>query len=45
EKDIYGHPIKLDFIQRLRDEKKFAGPKELAGQITKDAETARLILA
>ncbi|PXF59687.1 MAG: riboflavin biosynthesis protein RibF [Deltaproteobacteria bacterium] len=45
EKDIYGHPIKLDFIQRLRDEKKFSGPKELAGQITKDAEAARLVLA
>lgn len=45
EKDIYGHPIKLDFIQRLRDEKKFSGPKELAGQITKDAEAARLVLS
>ena len=45
EKDIYGHPIKLDFIQRLRDEKKFSGPKELAGQITKDVEAARLVLA
>jgi riboflavin kinase/FMN adenylyltransferase len=45
EKVIYGHPIKLDFIQRLRDEKKFSGPKELAGQITKDAEAARLVLA
>ncbi|MEA1991807.1 MAG: bifunctional riboflavin kinase/FAD synthetase [Thermodesulfobacteriota bacterium] len=45
EKNIYGHSIKLDFIQRLRDEKKFSGPKELAGQITKDAEAARLVLS
>nr|HDN01053.1 bifunctional riboflavin kinase/FAD synthetase [Deltaproteobacteria bacterium] len=45
EKNIYGHPIKLDFIQRLRDEKKFSGPKELAGQITKDVKAARLVLA
>jgi riboflavin kinase / FMN adenylyltransferase len=44
EKNIYGHPIKLDFIQRLRDEKKFSGPEELAGQITKDIEAAHLVL-
>ncbi len=45
KKDIYGHPIKLDLIQRLRDERKFAGPKDLASQISKDVETARSILA
>ncbi|NIA08549.1 MAG: bifunctional riboflavin kinase/FAD synthetase [Nitrospiraceae bacterium] len=45
KKDIYGHPIKLNLIQRLRDEKKFAGPKELAGRISKDVEAARSILA
>lgn len=45
DKDIYGHSIELDLIQRLRDEKKFAGAEELAGQITKDVEAARLILA
>ena len=44
-KDIYGHPIRLDLIKRLRDEKKFAGPEELAGQITRDVEEARLVLA
>lgn len=45
DKDIYGHPIKLDLIQRLRDEKKFAGADELARQITKDVKAARLVLA
>ncbi len=45
DKDIYGHPIKVNLIQRLRDEKKFSGPKELAAQISKDIEQARLILA
>ncbi len=44
-KNIYGHPIKVNLIQRIRDEKKFSGPEELARQIAKDVETARLILA
>ncbi len=44
-KNIYGHPIRVNIIQRIRDEQKFAGPKELAAQIFKDVETARLILA
>jgi riboflavin kinase/FMN adenylyltransferase len=44
DKDIYGHPIKLNLIQRIRDEKRFSGPKELAEQIAKDVEAARLIL-
>ncbi len=45
DKDIYGHPIKVNLIQRIRDEKKFAGHEELAAQISKDIEQARLILA
>lgn len=45
DRDIYGHPIKVNLIQRLRDEKKFSGPDELSRQIAKDVETARLILA
>ncbi len=45
DKDIYGQPIKVNLIQRIRDEKKFSGPEELARQISKDVETARLILA
>ncbi len=45
KQDIYGHPIKLNLIQRLRDEKKFSGPKELARHISRDIETARSILS
>jgi len=45
DKDIYGHPIKINLLQRLRDEKIFSGPQELARQISRDVETARLILA
>ncbi len=42
--DIYGKKIRVDFISRLRDEKKFSGLEELSAQIRKDAETAREIL-
>ncbi len=44
-KDIYGHPIKVNMVQRIRDEKKFPGPKELAQQIARDVEKGRQILA
>ncbi len=43
-KDIYGHEIKVNLVARIRDEKKFSGPKELAQQIAKDIEKARTIL-
>ncbi len=43
-KDIYGHEIKVNFIARIRDEKKFSGPKELAEQIRKDIEEAKEII-
>ena len=42
--DIYDQEIKVDFVARIRDEKKFSGPEELAGQIAKDCTLARQIL-
>jgi riboflavin kinase/FMN adenylyltransferase len=42
--DIYGKPLLVRFIDRLRDEKKFSGPEELAAQIKKDVLRAREIL-
>jgi riboflavin kinase/FMN adenylyltransferase len=42
--DIYGQPISLSFIEKIRDEKRFAGLDELVAQIKKDAQTARDIL-
>jgi riboflavin kinase / FMN adenylyltransferase len=42
--DIYGQPITVHFIERLRDEKRFSGPEELATQIKRDVETARILL-
>jgi len=44
DRDIYGQKIRLNFIERLRDEKKFSGLEELAQQIKRDAQKARVIL-
>lgn len=43
--DIYGKKIKVDFIERLREEKKFSGLEELSSQIKKDVEKAKEILS
>jgi riboflavin kinase/FMN adenylyltransferase len=43
--DIYDQLIRVNFIQRLRGERKFAGPEALAAQIKLDIETARKLLA
>jgi riboflavin kinase/FMN adenylyltransferase len=39
--DLLGKTIRVDFIERLRDEKTFESPKELAEQIRKDVIRAR----
>lgn len=43
--DIYGEKIRVDFIDRIRDEEKFSGLAELSEQIQKDIRLAREILA
>ena len=43
--DIYGEKIRVNFIERIRDEKKFANISELTAQINQDLETAHKILA
>jgi riboflavin kinase/FMN adenylyltransferase len=45
EKDLYGETIRLVFIERLRDERKFDGPAALLEQIQRDIQRARVILA
>jgi riboflavin kinase/FMN adenylyltransferase len=45
DRDIYGKPITIRFIDRLRDELRFSSPDELAAQIKKDVNTAKKILA
>ena len=45
DQDIYGEDIRVNFIHRLRAEKKFNGIDELSEQINKDVVQAREILA
>ncbi|MDZ7830582.1 MAG: bifunctional riboflavin kinase/FAD synthetase [Desulfobacterales bacterium] len=45
KQNIYGEAIRVNFIRRIRDEKKFAGIDELHDQISKDCDHARQILS
>jgi len=45
EGNVYGHEARLDFIGRLRDEKKFESVDELKKQISKDIVKALAMLA
>jgi len=45
DQDLYGRRIRVDFIARLRDERKFASLDDLTGQIKKDVALARKVLA
>jgi riboflavin kinase/FMN adenylyltransferase len=40
-KDIYGKPVRLEFIEHIRGEKKFDSLEELSRQIDKDKEIAK----
>jgi riboflavin kinase/FMN adenylyltransferase len=42
--DLYGRPLTLEFIARLRPEQKFSGVDALLAQIHRDIDTARQIL-
>jgi riboflavin kinase/FMN adenylyltransferase len=42
---IYDQPIRLNFVQRLREEKKFEGPEDLAVQIKRDVAEAQKALS
>lgn len=44
DKNILGKEIIVEFVKRLRDEKKFSSPAELSEQIKKDIEEAKRIL-
>jgi riboflavin kinase/FMN adenylyltransferase len=41
--DLLGKTIRVNFIQRLRDEKRFSGVRELSDQIDRDIQEARRI--
>jgi riboflavin kinase/FMN adenylyltransferase len=42
--DLYGRPIAVDFIERLRDTRRFAGAADLVDQLRADVEQARRIV-
>ncbi|MFH1758845.1 MAG: bifunctional riboflavin kinase/FAD synthetase [Pseudomonadota bacterium] len=44
DRDIYGQLLRLEFVERLRDEITFRGPEELIVQIKKDISQAKNIL-
>lgn len=43
--DLYGKKVRVQFLERLRAEKRFASASELAGQIARDLEAARAAVA
>jgi riboflavin kinase/FMN adenylyltransferase len=40
DEDLYGERVEVRFLARLRDERKFAGPEELADQLARDRAAA-----
>ena len=45
EGDLYGQRIVVEFVSRLRDERRFASRDELMTQLAQDAETTKQLLA
>ena len=45
DRDIYGNIIKVELIQKIRGEKKFAGIEELKNQMSNDIDAAKKIIA
>jgi riboflavin kinase/FMN adenylyltransferase len=45
EGDLYGEQARVSFVDRLRDDQRFAGADELIAQMTLDVAAARTVLA
>jgi riboflavin kinase/FMN adenylyltransferase len=43
--DLYGKELRVQFLDRLRPERRFGSAAELAGQIKRDVEDARSVIA
>jgi riboflavin kinase/FMN adenylyltransferase len=39
--DVYGRPMAVEFVRKLRDTRPFAGPAELVEQLSRDVEAAK----
>jgi riboflavin kinase/FMN adenylyltransferase len=44
EGELYGQRLRVTFVERLRDERRFPSPEALVGQLRRDEETSRAIL-
>ena len=42
--DLYGQGVKVQFVEKIRGQRRFGGPTELAAQLQRDVETARTML-
>jgi riboflavin kinase/FMN adenylyltransferase len=45
QQDLYGRFLRIEWIERIRDERRFPGADALKAQIARDIEEARRILA
>ena len=45
EGNLYGQELRVQFIDRIRSERRFASASELVGQIRRDIEAAREVIA
>lgn len=43
--DLYDQPIRVGFLERLRDERRFDSPRELVAQVMQDVERTREVYA
>jgi riboflavin kinase / FMN adenylyltransferase len=43
--DLYGKELRVQFVERLRPEMRFGSASELSGQIKRDVEAARTVIA
>jgi riboflavin kinase/FMN adenylyltransferase len=45
EEDLYGKPLRVAFVERLRGEKRFPNAEELVVQMRRDVEDAKRVCA
>jgi riboflavin kinase/FMN adenylyltransferase len=43
--DLYGNRLRLEFLERLRGERRFDTPQDLVAQMHRDVERTREVIA